>query len=124
MRVLIVEDDHLIRDVAAEFLAGEGYEVLTASDGPEAARLLDQPDNVQVLLTDMMLQSWLDGGDLVEMARLRVPGMPIVIMSGFSEGLLGRLEGLQPPLGFLSKPFSLAQLAEALGRAVQGGART
>ncbi|TLU71732.1 response regulator [Lichenicoccus roseus] len=122
MRILIVDDDQLIRENAAEYLSGLGYDVLTAADGSEAARLLDQPDQVQVLLTDVMLQGWLDGGDLVEMARLRVPGMPIVIMSGFSEGLLGRLAGLQPPLRFLSKPFSLAHLEETLARAVAGGA--
>ncbi|WP_428377181.1 response regulator [Lichenicoccus sp.] len=122
MRVLVVEDDGLVRDLAAEALANEGYEVLTASDGTEAARLLNQPDPVEVLLTDVMLQGWIDGADIVEMARLRVPGMPILIMSGFSEGLLGRLAGLQPPLGFLPKPFGLAQLAAALDRVVNFGA--
>ncbi len=121
MRVLIVEDDGLVRDLAAEVLADEGYEVLTASDGTEAVRLLNQAEPVEVLLTDVMLQGWIDGADIVEMARLRVPGMPILIMSGFSEGLLGRLAGMQPPLGFLPKPFGLAQLTAALDRVVNPG---
>nr|WP_321983905.1 hypothetical protein [uncultured Lichenicoccus sp.] len=72
-------------------------------------------------MTDVVLQGWIDGADIVEMARLRVPDMPILIMSGFSKGLLGRLVGLQPPLGSLPKPFGLTQLSAALDRLVNLG---
>lgn len=121
MRVLVVEDDVDIRDLAAEFLTGEGYEVLTAANGTEAAHLLNGPNGVQALLTDVMLSGWIDGADIVEVARLQNPQLPILIMSGFSAGLLGRLKEVSPPLGFLPKPFSGAELVSALREVIRAG---
>ena len=118
MRILIVDDNTEIRDLAAEALANEGYEILTTSDGTEATKLLSEPGLVQALVTDVMLQGWIDGADIVELARLKDPSMPILIISGYSEGLLGRLSGMTPPVGFLSKPFGLGQLAAAVAGVV------
>ena len=119
MRVLIVEDEGAIRDIAAELLTEVGYEVVTASSGSEAAYLLKRPEGVHLLLTDMKLRGWIDGATVAELARLRNPRMPIVVMSGLTGGLVDRLDELTPPVGFLPKPFSLEQLVLALRLAIE-----
>ena len=118
VRLLIVDDNIEIRELAAEALANEGYEILTTSDGTEATKLLSEPGLVQALVTDVMLHGWINGGDIVELARLKDPTMPILIISGFSDGLLGRLSGMEPPVGFLPKPFGLAQLSAAMAEVI------
>ena len=114
MRLLFVEDDALIREMSADHLKEEGYEVLLAKDGVEATHLLKQPDHVEVLLTDVRLGGWIDGIDVAEMARLHHPQIPIVVVSGYAARLPERLARLNPPLKFLPKPFRLAELTEAL----------
>ena len=62
--MLLVEDEGLIRLVAAEVLQGEGFEVVEAWDGDEAARLLSGPGTFDVLFTDVRMPGVLDGVDV------------------------------------------------------------
>nr|WP_321986097.1 response regulator [uncultured Lichenicoccus sp.] len=118
MRLLLVEDEALIREMSADHLVEEGYDVLTAKDGMEAARLLQHPDHVEALLTDVRLGGWIDGIDVVELARLRNPGIPVLVVSGYAYSLSERLAALNPPLGFLQKPYGMAHLSAALSRVI------
>jgi len=68
-RVLLAEDEVLIRLVAAEHLRDEGFEVVEAWDGDEAARLLDGPGRFDVLFTDVRMPGLLDGIDVAMHAR-------------------------------------------------------
>jgi CheY-like chemotaxis protein len=107
MRVLLVDDEELVRMSTAAMLADLGYEVVEAGSGEDALELLEEitPD---LLLTDHLMPG-LSGVELAKAARERIPSLPTLIISGYAE-----LEGLAPELPRLTKPFRNSELAECL----------
>jgi two-component system cell cycle sensor histidine kinase/response regulator CckA len=116
-RVLVVEDDSMVRYLAAESLRDDGFEVVEASDGDVAAAQLVDPDNFDVLLTDVRMPSKLDGIEVAAHARKLDPEIAVIVVSGFAAGLADRLKSLDPPLVFLPKPYSLKQIVEVVRQA-------
>lgn len=116
IRVLLVEDEALIRAMVADFLGDEGFEVTEARDGEEAARLLDVAGGFDVLFTDVRMPGMLDGIDVAMRARQRRPGLPVLVVSGYSAELTTRLGVLDPAALFLAKPYRLREVADALKR--------
>ena len=116
VRVLLVEDEGLIRMVTADYLRDEGFEVVEARDGDEAARLLDAPGGFDVLFTDVRMPGTLDGVDVAVRARRRHPELPVLVVSGYAARLAIRLGALQPPAAFMDKPYALREVADALDR--------
>ena len=115
-RVLLVEDEALIRLVTAEILRDEGFEVFEARDGDEARTLLNDPDDFDVLFTDVRMPGTLDGIDLALHVRRQHPTIPVLIVSAYAANIMRRLSGLQPAAVFISKPYSLAKVADVLHR--------
>ena len=116
MRVLLVEDEHSIQRLATRLLERAGHSVACCDSAEKALNLLgNDAKPYDLLVTDMMLpgQSGLD-------LACKVPtGMPMILMSGYSEqGLPDREEVLQR-IVFLEKPFSLAQFESKIDEAVR-----
>ena len=109
-RVLLVEDEALIRLVTAEMLRDEGFMVFEAQHGEEARVLLDDPDHFDVLFTDVRMPGTLDGVDVALHARRRHPIIPILVVSGYAAHLMSRLAVLDPAAVFISKPYNLAEV--------------
>ena len=102
-RVLVVDDEELVREVLAEGLKEHGYEVLRASDARTALAILDAGADVDVLLTDYAMPG-LDGVALIEKARQRRPGLPALLLSGNAGG---QVEAKLDVNGLMSGSFSL-----------------
>ena len=108
--VLLVEDEWLVRDVIAAELEEAGFSVIQAGEAQEALALLSQIDRLELLFTDIKLPGRLSGWDIAEEARIRMPDLPIIYATGFSEGRerqLGRSY-------FLPKPFDPKRLLQAV----------
>jgi len=116
VRVLLVEDENLIRLVTSEILQDEGFEVVEAWDGDEAARLLDGPDSFDILFTDVQMPGTLDGVEVAIYARQRHPGIPVLVVSGYAARLMSRLRGLDPAAVFIGKPYRLEEIMTAVWR--------
>lgn len=116
VRVLLVEDEGLIRMMTSEFLQDEGFEVTEAWNGDEAARLLDTTDPFDVLFTDVQMPGRLDGIDLAIRARHRYAMIPLLVVSGYAAQLVPRLSVLQPSAVFIGKPYELKGIVSALRR--------
>lgn len=116
--ILLVEDDELVRHFTATHLMAHGYEVTSASSGPEAIALLDSIDRLDLLLTDVIMPGGMTGAQLAARILQRRPGTPILYSSGYTEnvnlgdGLSGR------EISFLSKPYSGTQLIDAIQRLI------
>lgn len=114
IRVLLVEDEGLIRTTVAEFLQDKGFKITEARDGDEAARLLETSCNFDVLFTDVRMPGTLDGIDMALQARRRYPELPLLIASGYATQLTARLDALQPAAAFLGKPYKLKHVVDTL----------
>ena len=113
MRVLIVEDEFLIRLTLAEVLADEGYDVLEAETGDEAVALLHANPDVAVLLTDIQLPGLLDGRAVVVEARRGRPDMPVIFMTGRPDASAATAS---PNEIYISKPYLPSEICAAVKR--------
>ncbi len=111
-RVLLVEDDPSVREVAARILDRSGLEVVAVDSGTEALERLDRGDEVDLLVTDLVMPE-MSGGEVARRARSLRPELSVLFMSGYSgdEVLTGR--EVPEGTGFLQKPFTAQEL---LGR--------
>jgi len=113
-KVLLVEDEGLIRLMLCDFLQDEGFDVVEAWDGDEAVQLLDGPDTFQILFTDVQMPGSRDEIDVAVHARQRYPQIPILIVSAYAETLMSRISLLDPAALFMRKPYRLAEIGAAL----------
>ena len=105
--VLLAEDEPGVRDFIKRALTKSGYTVLTAPNGREALALLRQHSGkVHLLLADVSMPE-MGGVELAHNFAAEYPGVPILLMSGYAEGLWDRDD---LPAGYLQKPFTSATL--------------
>ncbi|GAA2614625.1 hybrid sensor histidine kinase/response regulator [Paractinoplanes durhamensis] len=125
-RILVVEDEEPLARVVHRILTGNGYRVMAAVTGAEAYQTF-LAKGCDALLTDVIMPE-MSGPRLAELVHEREPGLPVVYMSGYSNGLLGSTRVLDPDIPFLEKPFAsgelLHKLHEALSLAPSGLRRT
>ena len=101
-RVLVVEDEILIRVLIADELRAEGFSVVEAATGDEALSYFQAGIEVDLVLSDIELPGALNGVDLVRRLRAEAPDLPTVLTSGHSPGV-------HPADAFLPKPYSVRQ---------------
>lgn len=112
--ILLVEDEDVVRAVAERALVRAGYTVITACDGAEGlARFEEQPD-IDLVVSDVMMPE-LDGPGMAAGIRERRDDVPVLFMSGYAEEQL-RNSITMPNVGFIPKPFSVAQLIDAVAQ--------
>ncbi|MES2174435.1 MAG: ATP-binding protein [Pseudomonadota bacterium] len=109
--VLLVEDEDMVRAVAERALTRQGYKVLTANDGEQGLEVLNGPEKIDLLISDVVMPN-MDGPAMVAQARRAYPDLPVLFMSGYAEEQLRKSIDLAN-VAFLPKPFSVSQLAEA-----------
>jgi CheY-like chemotaxis protein len=108
-RILVVEDDFLIRLTLTDALSADGFEVVEAANAEEALQRLAE-DAVAVLLTDIQLPGGMSGLQLSEQVRARWPGLPIIYTSGHPD------DGHQSDGRdlFIAKPYLPSQICAAV----------
>jgi signal transduction histidine kinase/CheY-like chemotaxis protein len=83
VRLLLVDDDAIVRATMADQMADEGYAVLTAADGAEALLLLDAGEAVDLMITDYSMPG-IDGLALIKEAQQRRPALAAILLTGFA----------------------------------------
>jgi CheY-like chemotaxis protein len=112
--VLVVEDEVDVRNIVRRQLETLGHRVLVAEAATEALLLIAGPGAPDLLLTDVVLATGLNGIELADAARVERPGLPVIFMSGYTAvpDALKRIRDAGAPL--LSKPFTTPQLERAV----------
>jgi CheY-like chemotaxis protein len=113
MRALVVEDEPLIRMHLCDLLEEAGFECGEAGNAAQAIALLEDGWRPEILVTDFNLGPGPDGAELAADVLRRLPKLRIVFATGNPECLAGR--GCRPADRILAKPFSAAELIEAVG---------
>jgi CheY-like chemotaxis protein len=109
--ILLIEDDPLVRALAARVLRGYGYVILDADDGPAALRIATTYQGpIDLLLTDVIMPGGLDGRELATHMRAQRPAIKVLYMSGYTQGWLAQAI-VDPGQTFMQKPFTPDSLA-------------
>ena len=114
--VLVVEDEEALARIIARILTNGGYHVRTASNGVEGLRSF-QEHGCDLLLTDVIMPE-MTGPRLAELARRERPDLPVLYMSGYSNGLLGTTHVLDQGIAFIEKPFTSGDLLHKVAATV------
>ena len=112
--VLVVDDEQRARRAARRTLSELGYQVLEAEDATAATSLLKQDVKVDLLFTDLVMPGEIDGRALGHWARQHRPELKVLLTSGFPQQALGEDAPGSDALPFLKKPYSKAQLKQAV----------
>jgi len=114
--ILVVEDNAAVGEFSTQLLRDLGYQTVLACNAKEALRLLDEePQRFDIVLSDVVMPG-IDGVTLGEEIRKRLPGLPFVLNSGYSEVLADDTHGFE----LLHKPYSVEELSRVLRRAMAG----
>lgn len=112
LRVLLVEDDAQVSELAEAMLADLGHHVRTAENAEAALGVLRAGDPIDLLITDLIMPGDKSGVDLAREAVTLRPGLPVILSSGYTGDVLMAAEDTPWPL--LRKPYGSQQLAQAI----------
>ncbi|HEX7947608.1 MAG TPA: ATP-binding protein [Phenylobacterium sp.] len=113
-RVVLVEDDDMVRGQVARHLEALGCEVSALDNGHDALDVLASGERVDLLMTDINMPGGLNGRQLADHARLLDPTLRILFTSGHTDDPILRTVQHDPHAGFIAKPYRRADLARKL----------
>ena len=117
-RLLLVEDEDMVRAVAERALTRAGYTVTVASDGDEGLELVQAGGEFDLIVSDVVMPA-MDGPTMIREVRKLRPAMPVLFMSGYAEEQLRDQIGIAD-VHFLPKPFSVQQISDKVGAVLAG----
>jgi DNA-binding NtrC family response regulator len=116
-RLLVIDDEKNIREGLAEFLQGDGYEVVCAGDGDEGWKRFTNGD-IDLVITDMKMPG-ISGDELMRRIIARAPGFPVIILTGHGTVESAVAAMREGAWDFLSKPVDLDHLSLKVKRALE-----
>ena len=117
--ILVAEDNDDVRAYVVHVLRELGYRVLEAHDGESAVRLLERPDvKVELLFSDVVMPG-MSGWELAQRAKQIKAGLKILFTSGYPRNLEANESSVRDA-GILAKPYTRADLAQAISATLKG----
>ncbi|NGO51118.1 ATP-binding protein [Allomesorhizobium camelthorni] len=110
-KVLLVEDDDMVRNHAQDQLRSLGYHVVSVPSGSEALEVLKREDAFDLLFTDVVMRGGMSGPQLADEAKRLCPDLPVLFTSGYAEDTAFRDGSLDCGLQLLPKPYRKQDLA-------------
>jgi CheY-like chemotaxis protein len=118
-KILVVEDDSLVRAYVVAQIQSLGYTTLAAGNAQEALSVLRSSDPVNLLFTDVVMPGSMNGRELsIEALKLR-PTLKVLFTSGYTENAIDQDGRLDPGVLLLAKPYSRADLARMIRLAMR-----
>lgn len=110
--VLLAEDGDIVRKMVKEILTAQGYAVIPKADGREAFDYFrEHSGEIDLVVTDIVMPN-MDGRELGQECRHRVPDLAILYMSGYADSRLDPDQDLSGKADFIAKPFRPAEFTE------------
>ena len=110
--ILVVEDDHDVRDAMVQVLEAEGYDAIPATDGVDALGRLEAGLAPCLILLDLMMPR-MDGWEFIAQQRRRQSTVPIIVVSAYGSQEQAGAEGV---VAYMRKPVDIDALLAAVGR--------
>ena len=112
-RILVVDDEEIVRETIHAILSSMGFEVVTVPGGAEALALLEKGEIPDLMMLDLTMPG-LSGAEVFSRLQGMEMSFPVLVVSGYSKEKLSSLFPGEGPNGFLQKPFSPEALIVAL----------
>jgi signal transduction histidine kinase/CheY-like chemotaxis protein/HAMP domain-containing protein len=123
-RILIVEDEEMLRELAREILKDSGYQILEAASGREALAVWQQHDGkIDLLLTDMVMPEGVSGVELAERLVMETPNLKVIFMSGYTSDDVSNELLARTNASFIQKPYGHAELTKVVRECLDAGHR-
>ncbi|MGH1575182.1 PAS domain S-box protein [Methylobacterium sp. P31] len=119
LRVLVVEDNAQVAEVAASVLAERGHAVVSSASASEALHALNSGQPFDVILSDLVMPGEMNGFDLAQRVRDRWPSLPVLLATGYSDQAAKAIKAGFP---LISKPYEPAALLLAVERTASADA--
>lgn len=117
MRILIIDDEEVLREVLEAVLRREGFDVLTAASGEEGLSLLDRED-IDLIILDMMLPG-MSGSEALRVIRQTDPEIPVVIITAYSS-IDGAIDAMKRgAFHYIPKPFKNEEVVLTVTKALE-----
>jgi two-component system response regulator PilR (NtrC family) len=117
MRILIVDDEEVLRDVLEVVLRREGFDVVLAASGEEALSVLDS-EEIDLVILDIMLPG-ISGIDTLRSIRVSNPGLPVIVITAFSS-IDGAIEAMKHgAFHYIPKPFKNEEVVLTVNKALE-----
>jgi CheY-like chemotaxis protein len=113
-KILLVEDEFLIRLTLAEALTDEGFQVLESGTGAEAVATLRSHPDVALILTDIQLPGGVNGLELVRSARALRPSLLVIYMTGRPDTIAGEVDSSRDAV--IAKPYLPSEVSATARR--------
>jgi len=117
MRILIVDDEEVLRDVLDAVLRREGFDIIAAASGEEALNVLDS-EEVDLVILDVMLPG-ISGIDTLRAIRIANPNLPVIVITAFSS-IDGAIDAMkQGAFHYIPKPFKNEEVVLTVNKALE-----
>ena len=113
-RVLVVEDDHLVSELAAAMLGELGFDTFVAHSAKDALERLSGDRRPDLVFTDIVMPGGISGIELARKIRERFPELPVLLTTGYSEQVAAQHE-----FPLLQKPYEIQSLAAAISKVLK-----
>jgi DNA-binding response OmpR family regulator len=111
-RILVVDDELLIRDLLYDFFSSRNYDIILAESGSKALEILGVED-IDLILTDLKMPD-MDGLEMIRRADTKKNGPPVIIMTGFPS-IESAIEAIRLRVAdYIIKPFNINRLFESI----------
>ncbi len=118
LKVLVVEDNNSVREVAAAMIDEMGFETLTATNGHEGLKMIDDHRDIDLVLSDVIMAGGMNGPELAAKAIKLRPELKILFMSGYAPGSVRQMQDLPDTIELVNKPFTRNDLTEKVKKAL------
>jgi signal transduction histidine kinase/CheY-like chemotaxis protein len=116
--ILVVEDDRLVRTFVVSQIQSLGYVTLSAANADEALVVINSPQTIDLLFTDMIMPGSMNGRRLADEALRRRPSLKVLFTSGYTEDTVIHYGRLDAGVLLLAKPYHKADLARMIRSAL------
>ncbi|MDO8397943.1 MAG: response regulator [Bradyrhizobium sp.] len=117
-KILLVDDDAMVREMVVMQLQNLGYRVVSAVNGSQALDLLKREGGFDLLFTDVVMPGGLNGRQLAGEARKLSPGLRVILSSGYADTAVPHQGGLDQGVHLLNKPYRRSDLAKKVREAL------
>lgn len=120
-KILIVDDEEALRELASESLQELGYQVLTADNGHQALEILADEPEITLLFSDIIMPGGINGYELATQATTIYPQLKVLLVSGYTEKSQVKNKQSRFTANLLSKPYTLSELAQRVKKVLDNG---